>query len=254
MFDRIVHKELPRRAARRAFYALLVSAVQGVLIGSALFASAHAGTRGLDELPTVEVRFVSGLRARPAPPRAARPPGMPASGRAASREARKAAKPAPSALVQPRQVTDEIRIPDPGEPAEELPEGGWAEGDEGVVGGVIGGEVPEEAPRGPQIEDAPRWYTEGFRRPVEASPGCVAAAIRLPPDLAGFVSERLSVKFAVGRDGRVGEVVFLANVPDRRIEAAVVAALRSCAWRPGADGRGLPIALWVILPIRFAGD
>jgi protein TonB len=52
----------------------------------------------------------------------------------------------------------------------------------------------------------------------------------------------------------VGEVVFLANVPDRRIEAAVVAALRSCAWRPGADGRGLPIALWVILPIRFAGD
>jgi protein TonB len=34
---------------------------------------------------------------------------------------------------------------------------------------------------------------------------------------------------------------------------AIVRALAACRWRPGADARGQPIALWVILPIRFGG-
>ena len=63
----------------------------------------------------------------------------------------------------------------------------------------------------------------------------------------------VTVKFAVGRDGAVGRIEVLAALPDRRIETAIVRALTTCRWRPGADASGQPIALWVILPIRFEG-
>jgi protein TonB len=52
----------------------------------------------------------------------------------------------------------------------------------------------------------------------------------------------------------VGEVQFLSDLPDRRIAAAIEAALRACPWQAGSDASGQPIALWVILPLRFQGS
>jgi protein TonB len=209
----------------------------------------------------VEVQII-----RSAPRRAYAPPAAPAV-LSAARRAAAAARPGvrtykpppPSALVQPRLVADEMRVPAPDEPIEEIDPAALSGDGEGVVGGFAGivpasFEEKPAAPAGDAIEEAPRWVTTGFRKPAEVEPGCVAASIRLPPDLAGFVSQRLTVKFAVNRDGSVGRVELLADVPDRRIEAAIVRALGSCRWRPGADARGEPIALWVILPIRFEGQ
>jgi len=96
-----------------------------------------------------------------------------------------------------------------------------------------------------------QWASAGFRRPAEESPGCVGRSIRLPPDLAGFVSGQLTVKFAVGASGEIRQVMLMADVPDQRILRAIENALRSCRFRPGADERGRSIAIWVILPIRF---
>jgi protein TonB len=61
----------------------------------------------------------------------------------------------------------------------------------------------------------------------------------------------VTVKFAVRRDGSVGQVEVLGDLPDRRIEAAILRALGACRFSPGADARGEPIALWVVMPLRF---
>jgi protein TonB len=232
------------------------------MIAAVLVGSAHLASRRPPPLPAVEVQII-----RSAPRRAYAPPAAPAVLSAARRAAlaprpgvRTYKPPPPSALVQPRLVAEEMRLPAADEPVEEIDPAALAADGEGVVGGFAGvvpasfGERPAAAaPAGDAVEDAPRWVTTGFRKPVEAEPGCVAAAIRLPADLAGFVSQRITVKFAVGRDGSIGRVEILGELPDRRIETAILRALGSCRWRPGADARGEAIALWVILPIRFEG-
>jgi protein TonB len=45
----------------------------------------------------------------------------------------------------------------------------------------------------------------------------------------------------------------MTNVPDKRISDAIWNAVQSCKWIAGADAQGRPTAIWVILPIRFAG-
>lgn len=96
--------------------------------------------------------------------------------------------------------------------------------------------------------------TSGFRKPVEARPGCTRNAMRVPRELAGFISGPITVRFAVARDGQVGKVQLETPVPDRRIEDVIRSALRACEWRPGADEQGRPIAIWVIMPIRFTAS
>jgi protein TonB len=257
MFDRILLRDLPRRTARRGAYSLAASALQATLFTSVLIGSAHLAAREPPPLPIVEVQIV-----RAAPRRAYVPPAAPVVLSAARRAAlaarpgvRTYKPPPPSALVQPRLLASEMRMPAADEPIEEIDPSALSGDGDGVVGGFAG-VVPasyDEAPARTDggVEEAPRWVTTGFRKPAEEVPGCVASSIRLPPDLAGFVSERLTVKFAVGRDGSVGRVELLGDLPDRRIEAAILRALGACRWRPGADARGEPIALWVILPIRF---
>lgn len=258
MFDRIISRELPRRTARRGAYSLAASALQGALFGSVLFASAHLAAREPPPLPIVEVQIV-----RSAPRRAYTPPAAPATlaaGRRAALAARPGVKtykaPPPSALLQPRVVSEQMKMPAADDPIEEIDPGAFAGDGEGVVGGFAGvvpaSFEPAGAGGGDAVEEAPQWVTTGFRKPAEVHAGCVAAAIRLPPELAGFVSGPVTVKFAVARDGTVGRVSVLAEVPER-IQTAILRALGECRWRPGADARGQPIALWVILPIRFEG-
>lgn len=258
MFDRIVDPMLPRRLARRSAWSAVAAVAQCTFVGGVAFATVRLAAPAPVE-PAVEVRFLAAA----ALPRPAAPPApvavLTASHRAALARpgVRTVKPPPPSALLQPREVAPEMKMPAPDEPIEAWdPAPAGAPGaEEGVVGGVVAPmpAAADAARAGPGdgIEEAPQWLTSGFRRPAEVEPGCVAAAIRLPPELAGYVSGPLTVKFAVGRDGQVGRIQVVGAVPDRRIEGAIVRALQSCRWRPGADARGEPIAIWVILPIRF---
>jgi protein TonB len=164
--------------------------------------------------------------------------------------------PPPTALVQPREVSEQMKMPAPDDPIEELPVGAEDADGEGVVGGfagVVPAVLGQDGSRaGDDFEDAPQWMTSGFRRPAEVQPGCVGSSVRLPPELAGFVSGPVTVKFAVGRDGAVGRVEVMGDLPIR-VQAAIAHALQACRWRAGADARGQPIAIWVILPLRFEG-
>lgn len=112
---------------------------------------------------------------------------------------------------------------------------------------------PPEASAEPAVEDAPIYPTDGFRRPVAADPGCVQRSLRLPRDLQDRVPETVPVRFAVGPDGVLSQFSLIAEVPDRRIGESIWAAIRDCKFKPGADARGRPVRLWVVMPIRFVG-
>lgn len=248
MFDRIVYTGLRKRAAHRSAYIFVAAVTQSLVVAAMAVATAKLAAPATRET-VVEVQLP---RMAPRPP----PPPPPAAAgvgrrRPAPGERRVVKPPSPTALVQPREVLPEMKAADASEPVEEYDYEGGAEG--GVVGGVPGAEQWRGEARGGGggIEEAPQYALTGFRKPAEAEPGCVRGAIRMPTELAGFVSGPITVKFAVGRDGRVGLVQFLTAVPDPRIEQAVRQGLRACRWIPGADAQGRPTALWVVLPIRF---
>jgi TonB family protein len=106
-------------------------------------------------------------------------------------------------------------------------------------------------PPPPQVEDAPAYPGDGFRKPVAADRTCVERALRLPRDLAGRFDGTLTVKFPVAADGSVGRVEVLGQVTDPRLPRAVEAAVRACRFVPGADAQGKPTALWAVMPLRF---
>lgn len=274
-FASLLRHDRARRAGRRAAWTGLGAGVQVALIASAVVLASAAAAPAIEE---VEMIVPVHLPAA-APRKAAGPPGLPglpaapAPRRRATPGARPRAAlppPPPSALLQPREVQAAMRLPDPGEPIEALPEsdaGEYAEGDEeGVVGGVVGGGgggawgagasvagVAAGAGMSGEIEDAPQYMTAGFRKPVEQEPGCVRRAVRLPRELTGFTSGPLTVRVAVGGDGAIGRIELLSTVPDVRIARAIEQAVRGCAWRGGADATGRPVAIWVVMPIRFEG-
>ncbi|ABC81896.1 outer membrane transport energization protein TonB [Anaeromyxobacter dehalogenans 2CP-C] len=276
-FASLLRHDRAARAGRRAAWTGLGAGVQACLVGAAVVLASAVAAPEREEiemivpvhLPAAAPRKTAGppglpgMPAAPAPPRRAPAPG--------ARPRATLPPPPPTALLQPREVKAAMRVPDPDEPIEALPEGadegeyapGEVEG--GVIGGVVGGGgggawgggaavAGTSAGAQPQeIEDAPQYMTAGFRKPVEADPGCVGRAIRLPRELTGFTSGPITVRVAIGGDGRVGRVELLSSVPDLRIAHAIEAAVRACPWRGGADAGGRPVAIWVVMPIRFEG-
>lgn len=225
-----------KRAARKGAYILGSTAFQIVLVAGLIVASTaiRAATQA-DQL--VDVKFV---RAAPPPP----PPPPPARRKAASKPKTDAPKPPPPpmAMIQPKDVSEEMKPPDPSQKEEEPDYGD--EGGEGVVGGVVGAG---------QIEEAPQYMQAGFRKPVEAQPGCIRDSIRVPASLQGFISGPITVKIGIRPDGTVQALQIMTPVPDKRIEDAIRNAAGACRWIPGADAQGRPIRIWVIMPIRFTG-
>jgi protein TonB len=251
VFERLMIRDLSRRAAVRGAYALGATAFETTVLLALAAITAHLAAQRPAGQPAVDVVFVRQAPRRPAPP----PPPPPVAARRAptSPKAVVASRPAPpAALIQPREVAPEIKMPDPGEPVEEYDESG-VEG--GVVGGAPGGVsggTMEPYGRGGELEEAPQYVTSGFRRPAEAVPGCLRGAIRVPPDLAGYVSGPVTVKFAVGREGAVGRVEVVGAALDERLVEVIRRGLRACRWLPGADAQGRPVSLWVVMPLRFA--
>lgn len=269
IFDRLVASDLVTRAVRRARWTLAAASLQALVIAAVLTGSAHAhDRRARDTIVEIAIVVPRATRARSVPPPPPPPPISAARTGAGTARPKVASAPRPippMAIVQPREVRPTMKAPDPAEPREDAGEGdGGAEGGVvggvvggvpgGVIGGVVGAETLSDQPaarRGGEIEDAPQYASAGFRRPAERDPGCLRRAIRVPRELAGYVSGQVVLKFAVGRDGAVGRIEVMAGEPDGRIVEAIAQALRACAWVPGADARGIPVALWVILPLRF---
>ena len=259
LFAAVVRRDAGRRVARRGAWAVVASAFQAAVVGGAVLLSALLAAHAQDDagLPVeiVPVRMPRAVPRAPPPPPAA-PPGFRRAGPARPRPPG-TKPPPPAALVQPREVAAEMRMPGPDEPPEDL-DWAYAEGEGGVVGGVVGADAWDRVEvagggRPNEVVDAPQYATTGFRRPAEADPGCLRRSIRLPPELAGYVSGPLTVKFAVGRDGVVGAAEILGEA-DPRVATAIKSGLRACRWLPGADARGQAVALWVILPVRFESD
>jgi len=240
VFDEVTKQEGAKRAARRGAYLMGSTAVQILLVLAVITISARIGAKAIEE-KIVDVKFVR--QAPPPPP----PPPPPPRRKAPSKPKTDAPKQfvPPMAMIQPKDVPAELKPPDPNEKVVEEDTGS----DEGVEGGVIGGVAGAQ---GGGFEEAPQYMTAGFRKPQEVQPGCVKNSMRVPPSLAGFISGPITVKFAVRRDGSIGQVMIMSQVADPRITEVIRQGLSSCQWTSGADAQGRPVSIWVIMPIRFA--
>ncbi len=235
MFDEVTKAEGGKRAARKGAYIFASTLLQVALAAVLILAGDRIRSAAKAEA-AVEVKFI---RTAPPPP----PPPPPAARKKPDRPKAEAPKtvPPPAAMIQPKEIAEEMKPPNPNEPPE--PEPDYDSGSEGgVVGGVAGG-----------IEEAPRYLTAGFRPPREKERGCLASSMRVPPALVGFVSGPITVKFAVRRDGSIGQVQMVSQVPDPRIGEIIARGLSACEWVPGADAQGNATSLWVVMPIRFTG-
>ena len=94
-----------------------------------------------------------------------------------------------------------------------------------------------------------------IRPPVEAEPGCVARAVRVPPPAEGqSLPERGVFEFWVEPDGTpdpVDAVAWPGAEGDLALINAVARAIARCAWVPGTED-GRPARVRVALPLRFA--
>ncbi|HEU4385283.1 MAG TPA: hypothetical protein VFR85_17495 [Anaeromyxobacteraceae bacterium] len=241
MFDEVTKLEGGKRAARKGAFIFGSTLFQVVFVAALILVGERIRSAAKAEA-SVEVKFI---RAAPPPP----PPPPPPAAKKKSEPKPKTDAPKkvmpPTAMVQPKEIAQEMKAPNPNEPPEPEPEVDEGAGSgAGVVGGVAGAGG---------IEEAPRYMTAGFRPPREKERGCLSRSMRVPRELAGFVSGPITVKFAVRRDGSIGQVQLMSQVPDPRIADIIRQGLSSCEWLPGADAQGNPTPIWVIQPIRFAG-
>jgi protein TonB len=238
VFDEVTKRQTGKYAARRAGWVFGSTAFQLGLVALALFAGRQIKA-AIEEKP-IDVKFVRAAappRPPPPPPPAA-PPKRKDTGPKPPPRPDAPPPPPPQALIQPKDVQEEMKVDtSPKEPEYNYgPQTG-----EGVVGGVVGAH---------QVEEAPAFATSGYVKPAEREKGCVGRSVRMPRDLAGVVTA-ITVKFAVGRDGRPSRFETLSEVPDKRISDAVWQAVQNCQFSPGLDARGQPQLIWMILPIRF---
>ena len=242
MFDEVTKREGGKNAARRLTYVVGSTAFQVVLVVAIISASAVIKAKVIDD-PVVDVKFVRPAAPPPPPPPPAPPRKRPPQEKPKS-DTPKPPPPPPQALLQPKDVTEEMKPPDPNEPPEPEYDYDDTGGEEGVVGGVVGAA---------QIEEAPAYATAGYVKPRMAQANCVQNNVRIPRELQGYISGPITVKFAVRRDGSVSQFqVATPGVPER-ITASIWQAVQGCQWVPGTDPRGQPTSIWVILPLRFTG-
>ncbi len=265
MFDEVTKRGGGKRAARRGAFLLGSTALQGLLVLALVTLSARLAVRVV-EGPLVPVKIV-----RPAP---APPPPAPAPARKESaprprpkpRPAIQRPLPRPTEMAQPKELPAKVEPTHPAEPPEPKQARTPAEGvtggvNGGIEGGVVGGVVGSQAPRlppgagvGAGVEGGPAYPTTGYQKPAQARRNCVQSSVRIPRDLAGFVSSApVLVQFAIRPDGTPTRFTLKTPVPDPRIEQALWNAIRQCPWIPGKDARGVPVSVWVIMPFRFTG-
>jgi len=157
-----------------------------------------------------------------------------------------------SAIVAADGVVQDARLADPGaDPA--------AAGCVRTALAGFGLPAPEKAgrvwfrvsglgPPGPEKPSPPGPY----KKPRMKHAGCVARGVRLAPRPgSGARDVRATVKFAVHPGGEVSdfqvlEPLTLPTAVGREVERVV----KDCDWVPG-EGGGVPISIWVVLPLRW---
>ena len=102
--------------------------------------------------------------------------------------------------------------------------------------------------------DQPLYMGSGMTAPQMTQKGCVAANVRLPEKLDASLPSSVTVKFPVRTDGTPGAVEVLGEASPPALTEAIREAVSRCRWTPGLDAAGTPIAMWVLLPIRFTAD
>jgi protein TonB len=237
VFDEVTKRQTGKYAARRAGWVFGSTAFQLGLVALALLAGQKIKA-AIEDKP-IDVKFVRpAAPPKPPPPPPAAPPKR-KNDPAKPPPVNAPPPPPPQALIQPKDVQEQMKVDtSPKEPEYNYgPQTG-----EGVVGGVVGASN--------QIEEAPAFATSGYVKPAEKEKGCVSRSVRIPRDLTGVVTN-ITVKFAIGRDGRASRFETLTDVPDKRISDAVWQAVQNCRFTPGLDARGQPQLIWMILPIRF---
>ena len=246
MFDEVTKKESGKNAARRAGFVFGSTAFQVGVVAAAVIAGQQI--KQAVEEKVVDVKFV-----RTAPPTPPPPPPPPAPPKPKSKpnapkppsDAKLPPPPPPQALIQPKEVQEEMKV----DKTAKEPEYNYgpSDGQEGVVGGVVGAR-----PISNEIEDAPVMATSGYVKPAQREKGCAQRAVRIPRDLRGIV-DNVVVKFAIGKDGVPSKFTTLSDVPDKRIADAIWQAIQACQFTPGLDPSGRPTAIWVIMPFVFEG-
>jgi periplasmic protein TonB len=76
-------------------------------------------------------------------------------------------------------------------------------------------------------------------------------ALSIPKELQRSITGPVTVKFAIRKDGTPISFQVIGQVDDRRIADVIWRAVTSCHWVPGADPRGQPASIWVVVPFRF---
>jgi periplasmic protein TonB len=246
VFDEVTKQEGGKQAATRFGYVFGSTLFQVAIVVGIIALSSYVKAKVIDE-PIVPVTIVKSAAPPPPPPPPAPPPAARKRPPSDKPKTDLPKPPPPQALLQPKEVQEQMKAPDPNEPPEPEYDYDESAAGEGVVGGVVGA-----APRN-DIEDAPAFATAGYKKPQMAQAGCVQSSMRVPRELAGFVSGPVQVKFAIGKDGVPSRFETLTPVPDRRLADAIWSAVQSCKWVPGADAQGKPTAIWVIMPFRFTG-
>lgn len=97
-------------------------------------------------------------------------------------------------------------------------------------------------------DSAPIFGTVGYVRPVALDPGCILDGLRRtvgPP-----YDEVIRVKFAVMADGTMGGIEFYGDVPAYVVNS-VRRAAGACTFKPGTRADGTPLAMWMVLPIKY---
>jgi hypothetical protein len=100
----------------------------------------------------------------------------------------------------------------------------------------------------PPADSAPIIGTVGFVRPNLIDPSCIVANLRRTagPPYDGVVR----VKFAVLADGTMGSFEAYGDVPDY-VARSVRQVAEGCTFKPGTRADGTPVAMWMVLPIKY---
>lgn len=239
MFDDVAKKADRRPTARRGAFVALSALLQTSVVIAVIFVGdqLRAAVTGSD--PIVDVKFIRSPFSSSAPPP---PPRHSPSVRARTEPARQPSP--PGAMIQPKEAPPESELAPSNEPQPE--EGDAAEG--GVVGGVVGGQGQQG---GSGLDEAPTYATAGYRRPELAVRDCLQSSLKISRELQRSVSGPVTVKFAIRKDGSPSNFQVTTQVPDRRIGEAIWSVVTSCQWIAGADAKGRPASIWVIVPFRF---
>lgn len=224
MFDEVTKREGGKRAAKRGIWIVGSSAAQTALVVGLIAVSTALAKKAADD-KLVEVKFVKqAAPARPAPPP---PPPAPKRKVVQQQKTKVEAKPRP-AMVQPKEMPQELKPPNPNEPPEE--DTGSDEGEEGgVVGGVVGG-VTGGAPAPPAARAPVEFNTTMTPPQVLAGPPLEYTQQALEREVEGT----MLVKCIVRVDGTVHDCRVLKSVPF--MDRAVVNVLERRRYKPATQG------------------